>query len=213
MNLMIEPRHKEEAERLMLILSVSFSFLLEQNIFSRDEISCYVSRQFPETELRNLDKSIQDLFGSFFGNRQLIKDFKRVYSESLKTLKELPFWIDESKVWVFYYEETSGKKSPSTTFTTLQFQGIVESARIIYLISLGLAHALKNEAISVEDAETLLYKPYLMDLFEGVDNDVVEILDRGTCLEDANDFENISLESETQYILDRSLEKLKTMGI
>jgi hypothetical protein len=213
MNLIIEPRHKEEADRLILVLSISFAFLLEQNVYSPDEIADYANQYFPPLELRKLDSGIQDLFRSFTENRKPNTSFKKVYLDSLQTLKELPFWTDESKAWIFYYEETSGKDDSFTTFATLQFQGTIESTRIIYLICLGLAHALKNKAISVEDAETILFKPYLMDIFEGVDNDVVEIIDRGTCLEDADDFESISLESETQYILDRSLDKLKAMRI
>jgi hypothetical protein len=102
------------------------------------------------------------------------------------------------------------KNQEEGSLMSFHFQGTVESIRIIYMICLGLAYALKNDAISVDDAEILLFKPYLMDLFEGVDSDVVEIIDRGTYLENAVFFK-LDINQEFQYILDRSLDKIKTM--
>jgi hypothetical protein len=211
MNLIIEPLHKEEADKLMLVLSISFASLLEQNIYSRSEVADYIIRQFPASELRKLDDNIQSVFRFLGGNKsQSGTDFavniKNLYSDSLRILKEYPFWTDESEAWVFYAEETSGK---SDVFMNLRFEGTAESVKIVCLIGLGLAHALKNKALSIDDAEILLFKPSLLDLFENVDRDAAEIIDRGTGLEDVDAFESLDIHREIQYILNHSQDKLR----
>jgi hypothetical protein len=96
MNLKVEPLHKEEADRLLLVLAISFSSLLKQNIFGKEAVAAYVANRFPSEELQKLDNTIQKLFkllaeDTLCANGDFEVLAENIYSNSIQKLKALPF--------------------------------------------------------------------------------------------------------------------------
>lgn len=91
-------------------------------------------------------------------------------------------------------------------------EGKKEIEKFILLLNIGLASALMEGAVSIEEAENYLFSPYSVRKLDelGISECVTEIIQLGCELEDVESLIPQKLQDNINMIKLKSLEKLKT---
>lgn len=90
--------------------------------------------------------------------------------------------------------------------------GKADLEKLILLINLGILHCLKNEYISINEAEYFLYTPFMMHLLEKnkYSENLTNIIHRGTELADLASF-NLDVKDEVKKMLNDCEEMIKCL--
>lgn len=87
----------------------------------------------------------------------------------------------------------------------------IESERLILLLSIALTVAIKEKAISIEEAENFLFSPYSIKKMQGLDSSIIDLIKLGCELEDVESLMLENLDSSVDEIYTKSMEKLKEL--
>jgi hypothetical protein len=86
-----------------------------------------------------------------------------------------------------------------------------EAERLVLLLIASLAVALKENVLTISDAEALLFSPYSQEKLRraGVSKEIIGIINLGCELEDVQSIIPAKMESSIDEILSLAFEKLK----
>ncbi|EOD7723751.1 DUF3969 family protein [Staphylococcus aureus] len=92
----------------------------------------------------------------------------------------------------------------------ITFENIQQLEKYTLMTMHGLFNQLKLDIISIDNAEHLLFTPYMMETLSslGVKPDIIDLIHKGTELEDFAAF-NLSIDDTVTVCLQRSEELLK----
>ena len=96
----------------------------------------------------------------------------------------------------------------------IQLDNKIEIERLICILNLGICAALNSGSLTIEEAETYLYSPYTMEQLEklGVDQELIELIQLGTELEDVKSLIPEKLSDSIEEIEMESIKFLKSLA-
>ncbi|MFW2013161.1 DUF3969 family protein [Acinetobacter bereziniae] len=90
--------------------------------------------------------------------------------------------------------------------------GKTDLQKFILLVNLGILHSLKNDYITIHEAEYFLYAPYMINLLKDnkYSKSLIDVIHKGTELEDLESF-NIDVKNEMKKMFNECEELIKQL--